>query len=170
MASGPGQPGTVDADLGDLLAICRLKYAYVRLLDTKQFDELGQLLTDDVTSAYEGGALAHRGRAAVVSFLRQALGSADLLTMHTVHHPEIELSGTTATGRWYLEDRVLVRSADLVIAGTALYEDRYECGAGGWRISHTGYQRIFEEQRVWSSGVGRELRSRFDPPAAGETR
>lgn len=150
----------------DVLAICELKYAYVRLLDTKQFDELGALLTEGATSAYDGGAMSQQGRAAIVSFLRGAVGSPDIVTMHTVHHPEIRRTGPdTATGTWYLEDRVVVRPADLVIAGTALYQDDYVRTADGWRFAHTGYQRIFEEHRVWSTGAATRFTSRFDPPA-----
>jgi len=150
--------------LPDVLAICRLKYAYVRLLDTKRFDELGELLAEDATAAYEDGMLAYTGRAAIVAFLQEALGSGDLVSTHTVHHPEIDVRGDEAIGCWYLEDRVVVRSADLVIAGTALYEDRYVRRQGTWRISHTGYRRIFEEQRRWSTGQTQQFRSRFDLP------
>ncbi len=33
----------------------------------------------------------------------------------------------------------------VVIGGAAFYEDRYrKCGDGKWRISHTGYVRIYE--------------------------
>lgn len=147
-------------------AICDLKYAYVRLLDTKQFEDLGALLLPDATSAYEGGARSQQGRPAIVAFLQQALGSPDIVTMHTVHHPELEqLADDRAIGTWYLQDRVVVRPADLVISGTALYRDEYRKVDGRWYMSHTGYHRIIEEHRVWSTGAARGLTTRFDPPA-----
>jgi ketosteroid isomerase-like protein len=155
-------------------AIHLLKYAYLRLLDTKQFDRLGELLTDDVTSAFDSGALAFRGRDDVVGFLVRALSDDGVLTMHTVHHPEIVLgpdttTGTdsvsataTATGTWYLEDRVIVPAQDFELHGTALYHDDYRLDDGRWRISHTGYDRIFEERRRRSTGEVLSMRTMFD--------
>jgi ketosteroid isomerase-like protein len=141
------------AELVEIDEIARLKHAYLRLLDTKQFDELGALLTEDATSAYASGELSHRGRDAIVAFLQGALGDRGIVTMHTGHQPEITLtSATTATGRWYLEDRVIVPGRDFELHGTALYRDEYRKEAGRWRISHTGYDRIFEEQRRRSTG------------------
>lgn len=146
-------------------AICDCKHAYIRLLDTKRFDELGELLTEDATSAYEGGARSQQGRTAIVAFLQQALGSADIVTAHTVHHPELRRLGPDrAAGTWYLEDRVIVRPADLVISGTALYQDEYRLVDGRWLIAHTGYERILEEHRQWTTGTARRLTTRFDPP------
>jgi hypothetical protein len=41
-------------------AICRLKYAYFRLLDTKRFDELGDLFTEAGTADYESARVPIR--------------------------------------------------------------------------------------------------------------
>jgi SnoaL-like protein len=147
----------------DLEAIRQLKHAYFRLLDTKRFDELGELLTDDVTSSYDSGNMAQEGRAGVTGFLQKVVGDPGLITMHTGHHPEIVLtSESTARGTWYLEDRVIAAAHDFELHGTALYHDEYRKEDGRWRISHTGYDRIFEERRRRSTGEVLSLRSRFD--------
>lgn len=157
-----------ESALQELEAIRRVKHVYLRLLDTKGFEELGELLTDDVTTSYDSGNLSQRGRAAVVAFLRDALGDAGVITMHTGHHPEIVLtSEDSATGTWYLEDRVLVPAHDFELHGTALYRDEYRKEGGRWRISHTGYDRIFEERRRRSTGEVLSLHSRFDTGTAG---
>ena len=142
----------------DIDAICRLKYAYFRLLDQKRFNELGELLTDDVTTSYQSGDMRQSGRAAVVEFLEKSLGDPGIVTMHTGHHPEVDVSGSTATGRWYLEDRVIVPGADFALCGTAIYEDRYVEVDGTWRIAHTGYERIYEEHRRYSTGAVTSVR------------
>lgn len=148
-------------------AIERLKYAYFRLLDTKRFEELGELLTEGVTTSYEAGKHALVGRAAVVEFLVSSLGDPGIITVHHGHHPEISVADDgTATGVWYLEDRVIVPGADFERGGTALYADRYERADGEWRISHTGYEPIFTEQRTFSTGKLLSFTSRFDPAAA----
>jgi hypothetical protein len=150
-------------DLQEIEAIRQLKYRYFRFLDTKRFTELGQLLTDDATSAYQSGELSYNGRDAIVAFLEESLGNADIVTMHNGHHPEIELTGPdTATGVWYLEDRVVVRAMDLEIVGTLLYDDRYVKVDGQWKIQHTGYDRIFEEHRRFSDGQLHTFRAMFD--------
>ena len=139
-------------DIDDIVAICRLKYAYFRLLDQKRFNELGELLLDDATTSYQSGDMCQSGRDAVVDFLESSLGDPGIVTMHTGHHPEVDVSGPTATGRWYLEDRVIVPAHDFALCGTAIYDDRYVKNEGTWRIAHTGYERIYEEHRRYSTG------------------
>ena len=145
----------------ELEAIRRLKYAYFRTLDLKQFEDLGALLTEDVTAAYEDGKTVLEGRAAIVTWLSAVLGDTGMVTEHHGHHPEIFLtSATTAEGTWYLQDRVIIPAADLEIAGTAFYDDRYRRDDGVWRISHTGYeQRTYEAQMSLKDLPGFKLTS-----------
>jgi SnoaL-like domain len=148
--------------LEDIEAIRQLKHRYFRLLDTKGFDELGTLLTPDATSSYQSGELSQQGRAAIVAFLKESLSGPGIVTMHTGHHPEIFLStDSSASGTWYLEDIVIVPDADLEIHGTALYRDEYTKLGQEWKISHTGYDRIFERHRKLSSGATTSLQTRF---------
>ena len=49
---------TAATTLDELLAheaIKALKYAYVRMLDQKLWDQMGELFTPDATAAYSGG-------------------------------------------------------------------------------------------------------------------
>jgi len=155
------EPAT--AAWAELEAIRVLKHQYLRFLDCKCFDDLGQLLTDDVRSSYDSGKMSHVGRAAVVQFLSEALSDPAVVTMHTAHHPEIALiSDTTASGTWYLEDRVIVAEQDFELHGTAIYRDEYRKHEGRWLISSTGYVRIFEEGRRRSSGQVLAWRTMFD--------
>ena len=147
-------------DLAEIEAIRQLKHAYFRLLDLKRFAELGALLTEGATTGYQSGTLQHTGRAAIVAFLEESLGDPGIVTMHNGHHPEIALTGpTSATGRWYLEDRVIVPAHDFELHGTALYDDRYVKEGPDWRIAHTGYERILEEHRQYSTGAVRSIRA-----------
>ncbi len=149
----------------ELEAIRQLKYAYFRTLDLKQFDALGELLTEDATSSYEDGKTVLAGRAAIVEWLASVLADPGMVTEHHGHHPEIAITGdTTAEGTWYLQDRVIIPAADLEIGGTAFYEDRYRLTPGGWRIAHTGYTRVFEEHRRHSTLAVRSFTSRFGSP------
>jgi len=150
--------------LDDLEAIRQLKYAYFRLLDTKQFTALGELLTEDATSSFQSGRLSHDGRDAIVAFLVKSLSDPGIVTMHNGHHPEITVtSPTTATGTWYLEDRVIVPAQDFQLVGTGIYDDMYVKVDGTWKIRHTGYERIFEETMTHSGARLLKFSSRFQP-------
>lgn len=149
-----GLPADDLARLVAVEAITRLKHAYLRCLDTKRWDELAELLTDDVTCAYGGGAYTFTGRDAVMRFLVEAMGRTSMLTSHTVHHPEITLEGPDAArGTWALRDEVLDLEAGIRIRGAAFYDDRYRLLDGSWRIAHTGYRRLFEELEPRPPGV-----------------
>ena len=159
-------PGRGEADAGAVGAVVGLKHAYFRLLDTKRFEDLGELLAADATASYDDGRHTYRGRQEIVAFLTRVLGDPGRVTMHTGHHPEIVLeSEDEASGTWYLEDRVIVASADWELHGTAIYHDRYRREHGRWRISHTAYERIFEEQRRRSTGEVLSFVTMFDAQA-----
>jgi SnoaL-like domain len=167
MTQAQGQMARSGEELADIEAIKSLKYAYFRLLDSKEFDSLGELLTDDATSAYESGKYSHNGRAEIVSFLQTSLGDTGIIHEHLGHHPEISVTGdSSAVGSWYLHDRVIVPAVDFELGGTAIYTDEYRKVDGRWLISHTGYVRVYEEQRKLSNGELLGFRSRFDPDAA----
>lgn len=166
-----GRPAESIAELADIEAIKQLKHAYFRLLDSKQFELLGELFTENATTSYESGKYSHTGRDEVVSFLSTSLGDQSIVHEHLGHHPEITItSPTTAAGMWYLHDRVMVPSVDFELGGTAIYTDEYVKVDGAWRIKHTGYVRVYEEQRKHSTGALTGFRSRFtaDQPATSE--
>jgi ketosteroid isomerase-like protein len=146
--------------LEDVEAIKKLKYRYFRHLDGKQWDELGRLLTDDAVCRYDEGKYSYDGREAILGFLRDSLDNPKIATMHHGHHPEIEVDGDRASGVWYLEDYVVFSDLGSALHGTAFYSDEYVKEGGQWRISSTGYKRVFEEF-VDRSSV-QSFRSMFD--------
>lgn len=125
----------------DVDAICRLKYRYLRLLDTKQWDQFATCFAPDATADY--GGLSFDDPGSLVDYMRENVGEG-VVTMHHVHHPEIDVEGDAATGRWYLHDKVVVDAFRFALEGAAFYEDRYVRTLEGWRIQHTGYQRTYE--------------------------
>jgi uncharacterized protein (TIGR02246 family) len=130
-------------DLVALEELKRLKYRYLRTLDTKDWDAFAATLADDATADY-GERLSFSGRDAITAYMRTTLTPA-IITVHHVHHPEITVDGDSATGTWALDDTVIVTEHRLVLRGAAHYEDRYRRDADGeWRIAHTGYRRLYE--------------------------
>ena len=134
------------SDLHDIEAIKRLKYKYLRCLDTKEWGELAECFVEDATSAYDAGKYTFEGRDQIIGFLEKALGRPTMISLHQVHHPEIELTGdTTATGRWYLEDMVIDTKHNTTLRGASFYRDEYVKVGGEWKFKSTGYDRTFEE-------------------------
>ena len=135
-------------DLVALEEIRQLKYRYLRCVDLKLWDEIADVFTQDATADYgtpsAGRPLNLGSRDEIVAFLRDSLGNS-IITLHAAGQPEIDIDGDTATGTWRFEDTVIATEFKVVIAGAAFYEDTYRrCADGQWRISHIGYQRIFE--------------------------
>lgn len=126
----------------DIDAIKALKYRYLRCVDLRLWDELAETLASDVTASY-GKRLSYTGRDEVVEGLKGQMTN-DVITEHQAHHPEIEIDGDTATGSWYLQDRVIVPAFDTFIFGSAFYDDAYAFVDGRWVITKTGYKRTYE--------------------------
>jgi ketosteroid isomerase-like protein len=129
----------------DFNAITTLKYKYGTALDTKDFVAMTDLMVEDVTVAYGGGAVSLQGREVVRDWMAKAMGSKGMLSNHFFSHPVIEVDGDTATGAWELMDIVILEDAKLVIRGASIYADRYVRVGDGWKIQHTGYKRLWEE-------------------------
>jgi len=155
--------------LKQIEAIKQLKYRYLRCLDCKLWDEMREVFSDDAVSHYDGGRHAFEGAEAIIDFLRSTLEHPGVISLHQVHHPEIEiLDSKRARGRWYLTDYVLHTGTGHPIMrdrselhGAAFYEDEYVKLKGAWKIQRTGYERTFEEQRDLPAS-GHVLRSRWD--------
>jgi SnoaL-like domain len=135
---------TPTPEFADWLAICNLKAAYCRLLDTKDWDGWGALFTDDIRLDVRpaGGDLLE-GRAAMLASVRGSIGQAR--TAHQVHSPEIAIDGDEARGVWAMQDRV-VWSAELKITGFGHYHERYVRTPAGWRIAEQMLTRLFTER------------------------
>lgn len=141
--------------LEEMEAIKRLKYRYLRCVDTRDWDELAGCFIPEATTDY-GGKYRLSGVKAIMDFLKKN-DRPGVITMHQVHHPEIELTGAeTARATWALQDYVINLAGDWSLHGTALYEDEYVKVDGEWKIRHTGYRRIFSER--WTRSEVKSLK------------
>lgn len=146
---------TPDALAADA-AIRRLKAAYCRFVDTKQWDRLADLFTPDARFEGFGSVPDGAGPADFVAGVEAFLGTA--LSIHHVHTPEIELTGPDAARAiWPMMDYVDLHPdgppADAEARrgwiGWGYYEEAYVRVAGAWRVSEL-----------------RLVRQRMDPLAA----
>jgi hypothetical protein len=128
--------------------IRQVKYRYLRCVDLKLWDELGDTLTEaailDFGTTDFGGLLEIAGRSEIVAFNRSKFGPGTL-TAHTAAQPEITVDGAAASGVWSLRDTLLATRHDIVITGAMFHYDRYERGADGrWRIARSSCARNYE--------------------------
>lgn len=128
----------------DIEAIKRPKARYFRLMDTKDWDGLARVFTEDVEIDVtgEGGGVT-RSAAEYLPFLRSSIE--EVTTVHHGHMPEIELtSATTATGVWALEDQLWWPEGGPLkhMHGFGHYHETYEKTADGWRIKSMTITRL----------------------------
>ena len=139
--------------MDDLEAIRQLKARYFRTMDTKDWDGMRQVFTDDVViDTTESGGDVVGGADAFIAFLQEAIG--DAVTVHQGHMPEIELtSATTATGIWALHD-IVIWPSGIRLDGYGHYHETYEKGAGDtsddgcWRIRSSKLTRLHTDFQV----------------------
>lgn len=147
LTMGPSRPNDQRpksaGDPDDVLAIHRLKFRYLRALDTKLWDDFADTMIPEATATYSE-YLQFESRDAFLTFMRNTLGP-HVITEHRCDHPEVDVNGDRAKGIWYLSDTVLIPENNMLLRGAAFYTDDYiRCEDGQWRISHTGYQRTYE--------------------------
>jgi uncharacterized protein (TIGR02246 family) len=131
----------------DIEAIRQLKARYFRTMDTKDWDVMRQVFTDDVViDTSEAGGSVVTGASEFMTFLQEALGGA--VTVHQGHMPEIELtSDTTATGVWALNDIVIFPNG-VRLDGYGHYHETYAKGPDGWRIASSKLTRLHTDLQM----------------------
>jgi uncharacterized protein (TIGR02246 family) len=128
--------------MDDVEQIKQLKARYFRTMDTKDWDGMRRVFTDDVemdTTDSGGGVMV--GADDFMAFLRATLDG--VVTVHHGHMPEITVtSPTEATGIWALED--LLRFPDgTELRGYGHYHERYRKELDReWRIAASRLTRL----------------------------
>ena len=139
--------------LEDIEQIETLKARYIRFGDTKQWDELARLLTDDFSATFEIAPRFSKdqprraeisGRHLFIKTWAEAL--VGVITLHNVFLPEITLiSPAAASGIWGMHD--LVKMPNCVFEGWGHYHDRYVKEQGVWRIKASRVTRLHTEEQ-----------------------
>lgn len=124
--------------------IRQLKARYFRLMDTKQWDELRSVFTDDVViDTSEDSGTVIQGVDEYLPFLISQIG--DVTTVHHGHMPEIELiDDTHARGVWAMEDELWWPEGHPIayLHGYGHYHETYLRAEDGWRISTMRLTRL----------------------------
>ena len=133
---------TAVPDFADWVAICNLKAAYCRLLDTKDWDGWSRLFTPDcIVDTRPSGGTLEQGRDSFVRMVSTSL--ADARTAHQVHSPEITIAGDTAEVTWAMQDRVV--KDDFALTGYGHYHETCMRTPEGWKIARQTLTRLIVE-------------------------
>ena len=121
-------------------AIRQLKARYFRYMDTRRWQDLRGLLSDDFVGDY--GPSDEEQFAGPDEFIAKLqINFKDATTVHHGHMPEIELDGNDrATAMWAMEEIVQTPEYDLHAYGH--YADGYRRVDGVWLISNTQVTRL----------------------------
>ncbi len=121
-------------------AIRNLKAAYFRYLDTRRWQDLKNLLTDDFVGDY--GASDEEQFNSPEAFLEGLQSNLDgATTVHHGHKPEIAFEDADhASAIWAMED--IVQTPEYDLHGYGHYSDEYRRVDGHWRISRTRLTRL----------------------------
>jgi hypothetical protein len=121
--------------LEDLEAIKQLKARYCEVCDDDHnHEQVPALFTDDAVWQGEGIGKA-TGHAEIVELFR-SFQAAISFSQHMVQNPIIEITGDTATGRWYFFGTFTYYKGDVRRWQAARYHEDYEKHAGVWMIKH----------------------------------
>lgn len=126
---------------------------YWRCLDDKLWSELPDCFTPDVIGDYGQPAWRREGRDALVSFLRENEGAAEIRISHGGMNPEVEIeSEREASGIFKLHDWVVIGSQTRM-RGFAQYRMRFRKDDGRWRIHRMDLRyRYREDHAVYIDG------------------
>ncbi len=125
--------------LEDVESIKKLKASYCYWADAgiagdaSQMDELIAHFTDDAPWADFGPFGEHKGKEAVGAFFREVVVSTLSYSAHMVSNPIIEVDGSKATGKWYVDVPCTLRGAERPMWLQAKYDEEYVKEGGQWK-------------------------------------
>ena len=130
-------------------AIVQLKARYFRLMDTKDWDGLRDVFTEDVViDTTEDSGTVINGVDDYMPFLISQIGN--VTTVHHGHMPEINfVDDEHATGTWAMEDELWWPEGSPIqyLHGYGHYHETYVRTADGWKISSMRLTRLHRDFR-----------------------
>lgn len=132
--------------LRDIEEIRQNKAKYYRSIDSKQWNDLRETVSEDFKTAFFGGKIVCNGVEEFVAFLKKS-NPETTVSLHMAYIPEITIdSETEAHGRWYLRDSTIVNDgSNYIVQGASFHMDKYEKRDGKWLITEIKSERTFEE-------------------------
>jgi ketosteroid isomerase-like protein len=134
-------------ELADRAAILDVVIGYAAALDTRDWEALAALFTDDARWEYQAASEQVSGPQAIASRIRSAVGHLDA-TQHFNSNHVIAIDGDQAVHTCYYQAQHVRRdlSDGGLYLGAGRYEDRLRRTSAGWRLC----DRVLVS--MWSQG------------------
>ncbi|WP_436347132.1 nuclear transport factor 2 family protein [Natronorubrum sp. FCH18a] len=134
-------------------AITELRAEYCYRIDARDWDGYAALFAEDAHLDF-GPVGTYTGRDQVRNFAENVVGEQHSFLAHMVHNPIIEISGKTATGKWYFEVPCTLNDGS---AGwiQGIYNDEYRLIDGEWLFSEVvaDFNYFAEYKEGWAEIV-----------------
>jgi hypothetical protein len=123
--------------IADRLEIQDIVLRYFKLVDTKAWDDFGEVVTEDTTARWTPDGLMH-GREAIVGATRHMVGGDEIVTYHHVAAMSPAIDGDTAevTLRVRAMHHGLGPRAGKFYESLAVQPTKLVRTPEGWRITH----------------------------------
>lgn len=136
-------------ELQQIKKIKNLKGSYCRFVDTKQWDSLSNLMSDDANLVFEdpNGKLLYEFKSSKEMIDLSAGMLASAVTVHHVHNFElVAISADQAEVIWALEDQILfpdnVEAPFKSMYGFGHYHEKLEKSGDQWKIKSFRLTRL----------------------------
>ena len=115
--------------------ICQLKVRHLRMLDAKNWNEYGALLTDDFTLdlTQMANVPVVTGRDTALNQIRTSMEASGFV--HTAHIPEFEFNGDEARVIWAIQGRTINGPNQPAYTGYGQHHDRWVKRNGAWKLA-----------------------------------
>ncbi|WP_445165618.1 nuclear transport factor 2 family protein [Mycolicibacterium sp. Dal123E01] len=126
---------TDQAELIACYELTQAKAKYCRTLDTRDWNGLAALMTEDIEFGMGDGHSEPEmtvGRDATLALLQSLVAGSR--TAHQVHTPEIDLNGDEARVIWAVQDRAVYDNG-MSVTGYGHYTERWVRRGDAWKLA-----------------------------------
>lgn len=147
------------AEMYDHFEISQLLTRYGVAIDTRQFERLAELFTDDARLDYSSSGAPAGTLPEIIAWMSSFLTKFHM-NQHMTLNSHIEIEEDTARGRTYFlnPNSFLVDGEPRLITVGGFYVDRFVRTADGWRIAErtqeTAWVQSEDSLEVWAQRTG----------------
>jgi hypothetical protein len=121
-------------EISDRMEINDLMVAYCYAVDTRNYDALDEVFTEDAVIDYSEMVGIKGNPTEIKAFLKEGLAPISAF-QHIISTSQIKLDGDRASGRTICTNPMVIREGQHLLAFGLWYRDEFVRTAKGWRIS-----------------------------------
>lgn len=145
---------TGQSNLQSIEEIKQLKYRFCLALDSGDWEELANILTEDITLTFSREGLGTYQGISELELFKETIEQNRTFMVHMVTNPIINVEGESATGKWYYIVTLTDENHE-AFWSQGIYDDVYRKLDGEWKIHRTEvtYNFIVPYSEGWSNRI-----------------